>query len=146
MFLAVYGRVVGGGTVRLGDALADLGTTGRDPFADLPPRAPAPRQWPRIVDLGSRAGGRARLASTNPAWPLPAAEAGATIRLHPGLGPIASVASVKLDEMRDDAYWLSPHEALAGLAEGTRLILTGPYEKPRPDRPPSPAGLLSEPG
>lgn len=141
MFLAVYGRVVGGGAIRLGDAVADLGVTGRNPFDDLPPRAPATRQWPRIVELRSRAGGRARLASPNPAWPLPQSEAGATIRLHPGLGPIASVTSLKLEEMRDNAYLLSPHEALAGLAEGTRLILTGPYENPRP-----PASLLSEPG
>ena len=146
MFLAVYARVVRAGNVHRGDAVADLGSTGRNPFDDLPPRAPAPRQWPRVVELRRGAGGRAKLASTNAAWPLPEPQAGATIRLHPGLGPIASVATMKLDEMRDNAYWLKPHEALAGLAEGARLIVTGPSENPRPDRPQAPAGLLSEPG
>lgn len=132
MFLAVYGRVVGGGKVRLGDAVADLGSTGRNPFDDLPPRAPAPRQWPRIVELRRGAGGRAMLTSTNGAWPLPEASAGATVRIHPGLGGIASTTVLKITHADAAGYAVERTDSSAGVADGARLIMTGPH-RPQPD-------------
>jgi hypothetical protein len=62
MFLAVYARVTHGGSIRCGDAVSDLGSSGRDPSDDLPPGTPNPRQWPRLVQLsaGAEGGRRAR--------------------------------------------------------------------------------------
>jgi len=146
MFLAVYARVVGAGPVRRGDAVTDLGSTGRNPGDDLPPRAPSPRQWPRIVELRSRSNGVLSLASTNAAWPLPETPDGATIRVHPGLAGIMSAEAVELAHAGDGVYGVERNGALADLADGTRLIVTGPYGKPQSDRHPSPLGLMSEPG
>jgi hypothetical protein len=127
LFLAVYVRVVSGGPIGIGDAVVDLGAGDRNPADDLPPRAPKPRQWPRIVKLCPGATGAAMLASTHRAWPLPDAQAGATIRLHPGLGGITSPTALTLSEISDAGYGVAPNEILSGLGKGTQLIMTGPY-------------------
>jgi hypothetical protein len=127
MFLAVYARVSSGGPIRCGDAVADLGPGGRNPFDDLPQGTPTPRQWPRIVELRARADGTALLAGTNPAWPLPAARPGSSIRIHPGLAGIPSPAAVPVTDSGAAGYAVERTGPLAGLPEGTRLILTGPH-------------------
>ncbi|HUE46534.1 MAG TPA: MOSC domain-containing protein [Aestuariivirgaceae bacterium] len=130
MFLAVYARVSRGGPIACGDAVNDLGSSGRNLGDDLPPGTPQPRQWPRIVQLFPRAGGASLLASPNPAWPLPAASPGSSVRLHPGLAGIASVTVVPVTESGPAGYAVARSGPLAGLPDGTRLILTGPYGSP----------------
>lgn len=127
MFLAVYARVSSGGRISCGDAVTDLGPGGRNPFDDLPQGTPTPRQWPRIVELRVRADKTIVLAGTNPAWPLPAASPGSSVRIHPGLAGIASPSAVALLDSGAAGYTVARSDALAGLDEGTRLILTGPY-------------------
>lgn len=142
-FLAVYARVVSGGPVRCGDAIADLGPGGRNPIDDLPPGTPAPRQWPRIVELRS-ANGAMSLASPNPAWPLPPAPHGATMRLHPGVADISAPAVLTLAQSSPSGHVIEPAIALADLSDGTRLLVTGPYRPAGSERLP-PSGLLSQP-
>jgi uncharacterized protein YcbX len=128
MFLAVYARVVSGGPIRCGDAIVDLGPTGRNPADGQSPSAPKPRQWPRIVELRSKSDGNATLASTNDAWPLPGPRAGATIRIHPGSGGIAAPTPLTLTSRVDGAYVVARSEAFDKIEPGTRLIMTGPYD------------------
>lgn len=127
MFLAVYARVVRGGPIRCGDAVVDLGPTGRNPTDDQSPSAPKPRQWPRIVELRSKAEGQATLASTNDDWPLPEPRAGATIRIHPGTGGIAAPTPLAIAGVADGAYAVTRNETVDKIEPGTRLIMTGPY-------------------
>jgi uncharacterized protein YcbX len=130
MFLAVYARVTRGGPIVCGDAVSDLGASGRNPGDDLPPGTPQPRQWPRLVQLSAGAGDAAVLASPVPAWPLPAAPPGSSVRLHPGLAGIASVTAVAVTDSGPAGYVVARSGPLAGLPDGTRLILTGPYGPP----------------
>jgi uncharacterized protein YcbX len=135
MFLAVYARVTHPGPIACGDAVSDLGSSGRNPCDDLPPGTPRPRQWPRLVQLSPSADGTALLASTNPAWPLPAARPGSSVRLHPGLAGIASVTAVPVTESGPAGYTVARSGPLANLPDATRLILTGPYDRPRTIEP-----------
>ena len=130
MFLAVYARVTHRGPIACGDAVSDLGSSGRNPSDDLPPGTPNPRQWPRLVQLSPSAGGAALLASPNPAWPLPATPPGSTVRLHPGLAGIASVAALPVTDSTPAGYTVAHTDPLANLPDGTPLILTGPYRRP----------------
>ena len=127
MFLAVYARVTRGGPIACGDAVSDLGSSGRDPYDNLPPGTPKPRQWPRLVQLSANADGAALLSSTDPAWPLPAAAPGSTVRLHPGLAGISSVTAVPVTGSGAAGYTVAHNGPLAPFPDATRLILTGPY-------------------
>jgi uncharacterized protein YcbX len=139
MFLAVYARVTRGGAIACGDAVSDLGSSGRNPCDDLPPGTPEPRQWPRLVQVfagaGGAADGTALLASPNPAWPLPAASPGSRVRLHPGLAGIASVTAVPVTGSGPAGYTVARTGPLANLPDATRLILTGPYGRPTTREP-----------
>lgn len=143
-FLAVYARVVSGGPIGRGDPVTDLGASGRDPSEDLPPGTPPPRQWPRLVAL-RRAGGKLLLASPDPAWPLPAAPEGATVRLHPGLAGVASRQAIPVAQSTSSGYAVTPDAGLAGLAEGAQAIMTGPFSPRASDGLSSACDLLSRP-
>jgi hypothetical protein len=114
-----------------------LGSSGRNPDDDLPQGTPKPRQWPRLVQLSPSAGGAADdaavLASTNAAWPLPAASCPPRQRparpcaCIPGLAGIASVTPVPVMHSGAAGYTVARSGPLARLPDGTRLILTGPY-------------------
>lgn len=128
LFCAVYARVARAGRIAAGDPVAVIGDTGRNPTVGLPPRAPDPRLWPRIVEV-NRSDGSMRLESTNDAWPLAAALPGSTIRLHPGLGGLGAPLPVTIEEADEGAYVVRPTGELASLAHHQRLIVTGPYGK-----------------
>jgi hypothetical protein len=122
--------VTHGGSIACGDAVSDQGPSGRNPSDDLPPGTPNPRQWPRLVQLSPSSDGTAVLTTPNPAWPLPAASSGSTVRLHPGLAGLASVISLPVKDSTPAAYTVARSGLLANLPDGTPLILTGPYGRP----------------
>lgn len=126
-FLAVYARVVKGGAIGCSDAVVDLGASNVDPAANVPPGTPNPRKWPCLMELQASGSASPKLVSTHPGWSLPDAEAGATLRLHPGSGGIASPLTVRVLEAGTGCYVVERSSALAGVEDGSRLILTGPH-------------------
>lgn len=129
--LAVYARVVKGGAIARSDAVVDLGASDVNPAVNVPPGTPNPRKWPRLIELQASGSASLKFISTHPGWPLPDAQPGATLRLHPGSGGVASPVTVRLLEARTGCYIVERSSALAGVEDGSRLILTGPYGSDR---------------
>ena len=129
MFFAVYARVIETGRVQPGDRLERLGDMPGGPLSDLPPRAPDSAQWPRVYNAKPMGDGLLRLASPLATWPLPAAEAGERMMLHPGLGHAGGFTRVTVERADTAAILIAEPTTLTLAAETAQFILSGPQSR-----------------
>ncbi len=129
LFFAVYGRVVEAGGVKPGDRLQRIADMPVDPGADLPPRAPDPCQWPRVFDAVPAYGGGLRLTSPLACWPLPPAEAGDRMMLHPGFARAGGFARVKVTSADASSIVIEAAPALTQRPERFQLVASGPNSR-----------------
>ncbi len=129
LFFAVYGRVVEGGKIRCGDHIERIADMATPPDQDLPPRAPDPRQWPRVYSAHPDTGGTLRLTSSVGAWPLPAAAVDDEMVVHRGLGHARVYQRIKIVEANADSISIvSPLQGVLD-SESAQIILTGPLAR-----------------
>ena len=128
LFFAVYGRVIEAGEIKLGDEIERIADMATRPDKDLPPRAPDPRQWPRVYDATAD-GGSLRLTTPLGTWPLPEAAAGDQMMLHPGLGYAGVYQRARIVEVDTDAIRIASPVQLTLGNESAQLIATGPLSR-----------------
>ena len=126
LFFAVYGRVVEGGEISRGDRIERIADMPTPPDEDLPPRAPDPRQWPRVYNAHADTDGSLRLTSPVGGWPLPAASPGDQMVVHPGLGHARVYQRVKVVEANATAIHVMAPMPLTFAQHDIQLIATGP--------------------
>ncbi len=128
-FCGMYAEVLSSGELFEDDHLRDVEAELFNPSTILPDRTPDPVLWPRPAVVQRSTDGEVSFKPEPASWPFIPANAGARATLHPGLDYTREPVRLTLSERGNHEVMPVSGEALEGLVDGTRVLLSGPVER-----------------